>query len=304
MELLPGALYHAPHDWMHHVIDETGAGRRYGPFYFTTYSTRPSVWAASVWAPLWKIEFQSIGDGAKQLRELGNSWAPLLWTLHRRGLLLADKVRAIKSREREFPFSVPAKALGGFTLLDEHTMLACPAVSNPFPESSPRFLENRIDPPSSAYLKLQEALVRLDFFPGQGHRCLDAGACPGGWTWVLAKAGAQVDAVDRSPLDPRLDTWPNISFRPGNAFNTIPTQADAYDIICSDVICYPEALWDWFCKLKENQAAKRYVLTIKMQGEPDKATIDQFRGVEGGEVYHGSYNKHELTFIWPRRNYS
>lgn len=285
-------------------MEETGEGRRYGPFYLSTQAAPPTVWAASIWAPLWKVEFDSIGDGARQLKELGKSWAPLLWTLHRRGMLIAEKVRALLPKERDYPFSIPPRALGGFTLMDEHTMLACPAVSNPFVESNPNFTPNRTDPPSSAYLKLQEALVRLDFFPGPEHRCLDAGACPGGWTWVLGKAGAQVDAVDRSPLDPRLDSWPNIHFKAGNAFNTIPVEADGYDLICSDVICYPAALFEWFSRLFRNKAAKRYVLTIKMQGEPDRDTIAKFQDVPGGQVYHGTYNKHELTFIWPRREFS
>ena len=63
-------------------------------------------------------------------------------------------------------------------------------------------------PPNRAYLKLWEALTLLGRRPGPGELCLDLGASPGGWTWVLAKLGARVIAVDKAPLDPRSRRCP------------------------------------------------------------------------------------------------
>jgi len=73
-------------------------------------------------------------------------------------------------------------------------------------------VEDKEGPPSRAYLKLQEALTLARRWPQRGDRCLDAGACPGGWTWVLANLGAQVTAVDRSPLEDRIMARPEVNF--------------------------------------------------------------------------------------------
>jgi 23S rRNA (cytidine2498-2'-O)-methyltransferase len=300
MEKLPGALYYAPHDWMRHVMREVGSGRRMGPFYWREDSAPPSVWAAATWAPLWQINFTSIKDAARQLKELGTWWSPVFWTLRGKGKLIASELRCLQVKPRDFPSMVPNTALGAFTLLDEQTILACAAVNNPFPEANPAFVENKVDPPSSAYLKLQEALVRMNWYPGPQDRCLDAGACPGGWTWVLAKGGAQVEAIDRSPLDARVAVWPNVHQRQGNAFAYKPSAEDGYALIASDVICYPQALWDWFVELEAKQASRRYVLTIKMQKEPDWDVVARFQAVPGARVYHGAYNKHELTCLIQR----
>lgn len=61
------------------------------------------------------------------------------------------------------------------------------------------------DAPSRSSLKLEEA---LGFFLGgeakpplrAGMRAVDLGAAPGGWSWVLARRGVQVIAVDNGPL--------------------------------------------------------------------------------------------------------
>lgn len=297
MEACPGALYYAPHDWMRHVISEVGPGRRYGPFYYSPDAAPPSVWAAATWAPLYEIRYKSIKDAAKSLRALGKWWYPVLWTLHGRGKLIAAELSCLKEQDRAFPSTVPATSLGAFTLLDETTILASPAVNNPFPGAHPHFVENHVDPPSSAYLKLQEALTRLRWLPGPRDLCLDAGACPGGWTWVMASLGARVKAIDRAPLDSRLDRYPGVSFQKGNAFACKPAPDEGYSLIASDVICYPQALWEWFSELWAKGAAPRYILTIKMQKEPDWETIARFASIPGGRVYHGAYNKHELTFM-------
>ncbi len=76
-------------------------------------------------------------------------------------------------------------------------------------------IEDHIGPPSRAYLKLWEALVRFGRWPAPGDRCLDLGASPGGWTWVLAKLGANVTAVDKAPLAPAVAAMPGVTQRAG-----------------------------------------------------------------------------------------
>jgi len=300
MEKLKGAAYFAPHDWLRHVEKEVGTNaRRYGALVVREDAAPVSHWAQDTWYPLYRLYFDTAVDASLQIKELGSvSWFPVQWTLKELGELIAKNLPLARIKTHIYPFTPDQRGHGAFTLLDEHTILASPTCSSPFPGGQLRFHENRSDPPSTAYLKLQEALVRLGWFPQFEHRCLDAGACPGGWTWVLRRNNASVLAVDRSPLDPRLNSE-RLEFRKGNAFSILPTTAGSFDLVCSDVICYPQTLWEWVEQWLNSNQAKRMVVSIKMQGTPDVDAISRFASVPDSLLYHGSYNKHELTWIWP-----
>ena len=56
------------------------------------------------------------------------------------------------------------------------------------------------DAPSRSFLKMEEALARLDTPPVEGEEVVDLGAAPGGWTWAFVKRGCQVTAIDNGPL--------------------------------------------------------------------------------------------------------
>ena len=43
--------------------------------------------------------------------------------------------------------------------------------------------------------------------------------------------------------------------------------------------------------------AKRFVCTLKFQGETDHATVDAFAAIPGGSLVHLAHNAHELTFV-------
>jgi 23S rRNA (cytidine2498-2'-O)-methyltransferase len=58
--------------------------------------------------------------------------------------------------------------------------------------------------PSRAARKLEEALAWLGTAPGPGEACVDLGAAPGGWSWLLLQRRARVIAVDPARLDPEL----------------------------------------------------------------------------------------------------
>jgi 23S rRNA (cytidine2498-2'-O)-methyltransferase len=181
------------------------------------------------------------------------------------------------------------------------------------------FEEDREGPPSRAYLKLWEALTRCRRWPGPGDRCLDAGASPGGWTWALARLGASVTAVDRTPLDPRIATVmedavtkddaagktargeggrPRVEFIRHDAFTLRPEDLGPMDWVFSDVICYPPRLYEWVEKWLASGLCENFVCTIKMQGgEPDMETVRLFAEIPGGMVAHLYHNKHELTWM-------
>ena len=157
-------------------------------------------------------------------------------------------------------------------------------------------MEDRVGPPSRAYLKLWEACTRLGAWPQAGETCLDLGAAPGGWTWALAKLGAQVTAVDRSPLDPAVAAMPGVRFQPGSAFAREPA---AMDWLFSDVVAYPAPLLALVQRWVASGLVGHIVCTIKLQGETDHDAADAFAAIPGGRLMHLLHNKHELTFAWP-----
>jgi len=300
MEKHPGAAYYAPHNWMKHVQDEVGrTGRKYGALYVTESDFIHSVWAQSIWTPLYDCRFSNAQDAIRQLQALGKNWMPYEWTLKELSKEISRKIPTVLPKTQKFPYNLPDEPIGTWMLLDDHRLLACPQPISPFGLGNLMLQENNKDPPSSAYLKLQEALVRLRYTPNASSFCIDAGACPGGWSWVLLACGAHVHAIDRSPLDPRIMSHPKLSFTKANAFTILPAHHEPVDLVCSDVICYPAVLYRWVMDWVQSGKTKRMIVTIKMQGNPDWQTIRQFQAIPDSCVYHGSYNKHELTWIWP-----
>ena len=124
-------------------------------------------------------------------------------------------------------------------------MLASPVCSSPFPNGEFEFEEDNEGPPSRAYRKLWEALALAGALPAAGETCVDAGASPGGWTWALAGLGAEVLAIDRADLEPRIAALPTVATLRHDAFTLKPRDIGAVDWLCSDVICYPPALFEW-----------------------------------------------------------
>lgn len=141
-------------------------------------------------------------DAAKPLAGLARAFANALRPALRKAGRLAAKDDARAPR------------LHVCFLAGDHAFLAQsdPADSAPWPLGIPR-LRLHADAPSRSASKLEEALlVLLDddqrarlLRPGM--RAADLGAAPGGWTWVLARNGLRVTAIDNGPLRAQvLDT--------------------------------------------------------------------------------------------------
>jgi 23S rRNA (cytidine2498-2'-O)-methyltransferase len=258
---------------------------------------RPAAWAQNVWYAPERIEAASIGTAAKALRARGRNWAGWSFTRHRRLALIEAELPHVAAKPLVFPAPAPTAPLGGFTLLDEHTVLAAPTTSSPFRHGEVRFVEQKVGPPSRAYLKLWEAFTRLGVHPGPGERCLDLGASPGGWTWVLAELGARVVSVDKAPLDPALARRPTIEHRQESAFGLEPAAVGDVDWLCCDVICYPARLLGLIRRWLDAGRARRFVCTVKFQGETDHATVAALAAIPGARLVHLFHNRHELTFL-------
>jgi 23S rRNA (cytidine2498-2'-O)-methyltransferase len=257
-----------------------------------------AAWALDIWTAPREIAAPSVRAAADALRALQRNWAACPVVHHRRMALIAERLPPVKGRPLAFPEPAPISHLGGWTLLEADRLLASPTKSSPFVNGECLFVEDRLGPPSRAYLKLWEACVRFGMWPAPGDRCLDLGAAPGGWTWALARLGAAVVAVDKAPLDPAVFAMPNVTVRQESAFALPPEPADW---LFSDVVAYPERLLGLVRRWIAAGVVPRIVCTLKFQGATDYATADRFAAIPGGRLAHLFHNKHELTFLWSRQ---
>ncbi len=259
---------------------------------------RLAPWAQNIWYDAQRIPIASIGDAAKKLRAIQRNWALYPFGLHRRAKLIEGELPPVSAKKLVFPSPAPAALLGSWTLLDQNTMLAAQRCSSPFRNGEAAFVEDKLAPPNRAYLKLWEALTLAGRHPGPGQRCLDLGASPGGWTWVLQKLGAQVVAVDKAELDPRVARLPNVKMRRESAFALDPRKEAPVDWLFSDVACYPTRLLRLVRAWLDAGGCRNFVCTLKFQGETDHATAREFAAIPGARLQHLFHNKHELT--WTR----
>ncbi|HEV7264156.1 MAG TPA: SAM-dependent methyltransferase [Falsiroseomonas sp.] len=256
----------------------------------------PAAWALDVWTSPVELPAPSVTAAANALRAIQRNWSAYLVAHHRRGALVAERLPPVKARPLVFPEPAPTAHLGAWTLLAPDRLLASPTKTSPFVNGEIAFVEDREGPPSRAYLKLWEALTRLGVHPAPGERCLDLGAAPGGWTWVLAKLGARVEAVDKAALDPRVAAMPGVTLRAESAFGLDPVQERRVDWLFSDVICYPARLLGLVRRWIAAGTVRNLVCTVKFQSETDHEAAAQFAAIEGAVLFHGAHNKHELTF--------
>lgn len=259
-------------------------------------------WARSAMLKLRILDFESIGEAANSLKNIQRNWAPYQYQYFRRANLIQEKLPYINLKPRSFPVKIPAKPIGLYTLISEKQMIFSAETSSFLPAGKITFLEDHENPPSRAYLKIQESLAMANLlngteFPKPGEHCFEAGACPGGWTWVLVGLGASVHAVDRAELSPELMENPLVKFQAHDAFTLKPQDVGFCDWVFSDVICYPERLLKWVNEWLESGLCRNMICTIKMQGEPDWNIIKQFSEIPGSRIVHLNYNKHELTWI-------
>lgn len=333
--------YLAAPGFVDEVIDEVGeVVAIYDRLIIAAGSPRPSAWAQNIWLDPVRLSITSIRDAGRQLRAIQRDWALYSHDFHRRAALIAADLPKLKVGPVVFGDPRPERRLGSWTLLDANTLLASPNCTSSFPNGEVQFVENKEAPPNRAYLKLWELLTITGNLPRPGDRCIDLGASPGGWTWVLASLGAHVLAVDKAPLAPSIAAMPNVTFETGSAFGIDPArfggvvdgrgrapvdrsgthegrslEASAgseppppatphparLDWMFCDVACYPERLLTLVDRWIQASAVRNMVCTIKCQGATDHAMIRRFAEIPGARVMHLWHNKHELTWVWAAR---
>lgn len=267
---------------------------------FVSETFQNAVWAQHVWRDCEWIDIHSIGDAVKALKARGKWWVLYSFSHHRRAQLIQDQLPHFKQTPLKFLAPLPSQPLGAWTMVDKNKILVAPQTSSPFPLGEIHFAEDKVTPPSRAYLKLWELFTVHGICPTPGELCLDLGSCPGGWTWVLQQTGAQVISVDKAPLDPRIAHLPRVQYLKKDAFTLRAEQLGKIDWFFSDIICYPPRLFElvelWF----HSGLCKNFVCTIKFQGETDWKTMENFLKIPNSRILHLYHNKHEVTWVCRR----
>lgn len=295
---LGGTAYLAADGFIDDLVEELGEVRAvHGRLVLADGPPRQAAWAANIWFDPVLIDAPSIGEGARALRDLQRNWALYSFAHHRRATLIEAKLPPVRFKPLPYPSEAPKAPLGSWTLLEPNRILAAKHCSSPFRHGEVEFVEDKKTPPNRAYLKLWEVFTLLGTRPQPGETCLDLGASPGGWTWVLHETGAKVIAVDKAPLDPRIAGLPRVSARKESAFGLDPAALGPVDWLFSDVICYPERLLRLVERWLTAGTARRFVCTIKFQGKTDHQTARAFAAIPGSRLMHLHHNKHELTWV-------
>ena len=154
---------------------------------------------------------------------------------------------------------------------------------------------------SRAEFKLREAIHKFDIPIGQ-HEVLDLGAAPGGWTKVLADAGAQVTAVDPADLDPVVRDLPNVRHIKSRVDEWCGDQQ--FDLIVNDMNIVPKETVATMNRLKPFLKPDAYAIaTVKLikDRHPRKllrrAVAELERGYEVIGVKHLFHNRREVTVL-------
>lgn len=300
-------VYIAPRFFEHELKEEL---RHYklpvleekGRFFLVQGKPKKLSWAQNVWLEPFFMPIESVNDAARKLKAIQRNWHCLPTDFFRRAKLIEEKLPPMRFKPHEFGQHAPTSPLGAWTLWNTDTLLVSAKCSSPFPNGDCLFVENKIDPPSRAYLKLWEVFTLCDHFPKENELSIDLGACPGGWTWVMAKQGTKVFAIDKTALDINVSSLPQVDFCQGSGFSLEPHDCGQIDWLLSDMACYPDRLYKLALKWIEKQNAKNIVFTLKLQGETDYETLELFQSIENSCILHLSCNKHELTWIYGEIN--
>lgn len=128
-------------------------------------------------------------------------------------------------------------------------------------------------PPSRAFAKLLEAELRLGRRIQAPETCVDLGASPGSWTYIAARRGARVTAVDRSELRADLMRSANVRFERGDAFRFEPPRP--VDWLICDVIAAAERSAELLRRWLRNGWCRRFIVTLKLDDAASREVLDR-----------------------------
>ena len=139
-----------------------------------------------------------------------------------------------------------------------------------------------------------------------GMRAADLGAAPGGWTWVLARHGLQVTAIDNGPLRPHLFDTGRVEHLRADGFRWQPPQP--LDWMVCDMVEQPirvaARMAEWFAQGWCRQAVFNLKLPMKKRWLETQRCLELFRNEAGPvstlrakQLYH---DREEITVFAAR----
>jgi 23S rRNA (cytidine2498-2'-O)-methyltransferase len=111
-------------------------------------------------------------------------------------------------------------------------------------------------------MKLEEAFAWLDRAPEPGDHCVDLGAAPGGWSFVLLRRRARVTAVDPAALAPALRSERRLAHLRVSAFGVEPEEP--VDWLFCDMAWRPLEVAALLAKWARRRWARLCVANIKL----------------------------------------
>ena len=193
--------------------------------------------------------------------------------------------------------------------------LQCPRDCNGFHPGGTRHIR-QTDPGSisRAGAKVAEALHHLALHrrvPAAGAHWLELGASPGGMTAELLARGYRVTAVDRAPLDPRLEAAAGLREVCRDVADFAPEADTRYDAILCDMNGDARTSIEHVIRLSGRLRDHGVVLfTLKLAGADTFQEINtlaeqvEHRAAAAGlsrlALTHLTYNRHEFTLMLER----
>ncbi|MBC7980504.1 MAG: class I SAM-dependent methyltransferase [Armatimonadetes bacterium] len=190
--------------------------------------------------------------------------------------------------------------------------MASPKEANGFYPGGTKYIsQNAEDTISRAGAKIAEALHYLGLFrpalPENSH-WLELGASPGGMTSELLKRGYEVTAIDRAPLDTRLDHVKNLHFIRADIAEFIPPRGARFDAIVSDMNGPPRQAISHVTRLNDFlKPGSIAIFTLKTTGAETISHIDALEtdvlaeaergGLRSLARTHLTYNRQEFTLF-------
>lgn len=234
---------------------------------------------------------------------------------HSGGVAHADA--SYSTRDVEIAIGTPIEQAGGAVALDqpEQVLSVCLGEATAYSGVSAAAVNKRtLIPQHRRYAatpsicraehKLEEAIDLWSLEPDlAGAEALDVGASPGGWSWVLARAGARVTAVDPGELDARVTALGAVQHLKQRA-ETLDLDGPRFDWVVNDMNVDPplaaEVLLQVHPWLRDGA---RSVTTLKLAGRsrPREVLAQFVSRLEPGyamvAAQHLYSNRQEVTLL-------